>query len=294
MNAPIFRLSAQIAALLLIYSINYNGYILAEDTFHTFTDKKGQAIEAVPLFVTPDKTKLGIRRKDGREFEMSILALNLDDQQFIKKWMKNNSSNMDYRFDITFEKSFERTKYVPGPKGRYDLKFITENTKYDINIKNMTCATLIGAMVEYYVITEHSTFTQEYNDPDEKEPTEWFYPFDYWERKNQTGKIVEKPISLIYKKIPLKELPFSYSADITTDNIPIREIQKNLSRETRNKDSLFGLILRITDANGNELSLQRSSDHDFLKKSWQEISKMPSADSSGKRSTKRALRLREE
>jgi len=283
MNSRIFTQSPLALALLLIFPLYYNGHLLAEDTFHTFTDKKGQAIEAIPLFVTPDKTKLGIRRKDGREFEMPILALNLDDQQFLKNWLTKNSVTMDYKIDITFEKSFERTKYVPGPKGRYDLKFITEKTKFDIRVKNMTRATLSGATLEYYIITEHSIFSRAYEDPDEKEPTEWFYPFDYWARKE--GKIpivpVEKLISLNYKKIPVKDLTYSYSADISTDTIPIREITKSITRESTNKDTLFGLIIRVTDKEGNELALLRSSDHEFLKKNWDEYSKMPPVDSSG-------------
>lgn len=269
MNSRIFTQAPLTAILLLFFPFYYNGALLAEDTFHTFTDK----------------TKLGIRRKDGREFEMSILTLNLEDQQFIKNWLTKNSATMAYKLDITFEESFERTKYVPGPKGRYDLKFITEKTKFDIKVKNMTRATLTGATLEYYIITEHSIFSQAYEDPDEKEPTEWFYPFDYWSRKE--GNIpkvpVEKLISLNYKKIPVTDLLYSYSADISTDTVPIREITKSITRDSLNKDTLLGMIIRVTDKEGNELALQRSSDHEFLKKNWDEYSKMPPVDSSGRK-----------
>ncbi len=269
---------------LLVFILHFGKELRAQASYHVFTDKKGQAIEATPLSISPDKTKLQIRRKDGVEFEISILTLNLDDQQFIKNWMGKNPVKMDYKVDITFEKNFERTKYIPGPKNRYDLKFVTEKTSFDMKVKNMTRATLSGLILEHYIITEHSVYTGPYDDPDEKEATEWYYPFDYWSRKG--GKVpaipVEKPISLSYKKISLKDLPYSFSAEITTDTIPIREITKALSRESMNKDTLIGIIVRLTDADGNEISVQRSSDHDFLKKSWDEISQLPPGDPSGR------------
>jgi hypothetical protein len=258
----------------------------AEETeSHAFTDKKGNAIEAALLSVSPDMKLAKIRRADNREFELPILNLSLDDQQYVKNWLKKNPGVMKYNFDITFDSNFERTKYVPGPKGRYNLKFITEETRFDIKIKNVTRATLTGLTLEYYIIIEHSVYTGPYNDPDEKEPREWLYPFDYWARKNGSPT-PEKPVSLSHKKIALADLPYSLTAEVTTDPFFIREITEVLDRDSLNKDTLLGVIVRLTDVDGNEISVKRSSEHKFLQKSWDELSQMPPGSLSGRPSKK--------
>jgi len=93
MKKSVFYLS--ILALMLTRGPGFDANA-QEKAYHVFTSKKGQAIEATPMLVTPDKTKLGIRRKDGREFEIPILTLSLDDQQFIKEWLKKNPVKMDF------------------------------------------------------------------------------------------------------------------------------------------------------------------------------------------------------
>ncbi len=47
---------------------------------HVFTDKKGDAIDATLLTVSPDMKMAKIRREDKREFDLPILSLSLDDQ----------------------------------------------------------------------------------------------------------------------------------------------------------------------------------------------------------------------
>ncbi|MFK5923066.1 MAG: hypothetical protein QM496_12875 [Verrucomicrobiota bacterium] len=256
-----------------------------QNSYHVFTDKKGKSIEATPVSISPDKTKLQIQRKDGNQFEISIMTLNLDDQQFIKSWLKENPNTINYNVNITVDKSFERSKYTPGPKGRYDIKFIVEKTQFEIEVKNLTRAKLTDLILEYYIITEHSIFARSYQDPDQKKPAEWYYPFDHWAR--QAGDPTpDKPISLTHGKIKLEDLPYSFSTRITTPLVDIREITREASRESLNKDTLYGIIVRLTDTEGHEISLYRSSDRPFLKKSWDEIAKMPAGNPSGEAGSK--------
>ncbi len=66
----------------VICSILFTYYCQAAQTqnsYHVFTDKKGKSIEATPVSISPDKTKLQIQRKDGNQFEISIMTLNLDE-----------------------------------------------------------------------------------------------------------------------------------------------------------------------------------------------------------------------
>jgi len=281
MNAHPLASTSTTLSILLIFPLYFGNALFAQNTFHVFTDKKGKAIEATPLLVTPDKTKLGIQRKDGRKFEIPILTLSLDDQQFIKEWLKDNPIKMDFNLEITFTKHIEDTDKVSRPQ--YNVKFITEETNFKIEVKNRSRLRLTGATLEYYVITEHSVGKGRLSSNNQEGADWWFYPFNSFSSNRGDGQRgeVEKPISLANGKAQIEDLPFNFTAEIITDTIPVREIYYTESRD-KLKDTILGVIVRITDENGNELGVESSPGaHKLIKQGWEKVSHMPPGDPSG-------------
>ena len=89
---PFIRNSA-ILGLVLLLPLTLSKTLISQDAYHTFTNKKGQEIEAQLVSITPDLKRANIKMKGRNEVPVEILTLSLDDQQFIKNWLKNNPVN---------------------------------------------------------------------------------------------------------------------------------------------------------------------------------------------------------
>ena len=89
--------------LALIFSAQVGSVVSAQEVnYHAFTDKKGQAIEASLLSISPDMQTAKIRRRDNREFDLTIVTLSLDDQQYIKTWLAENPIQTKFNLDVSF------------------------------------------------------------------------------------------------------------------------------------------------------------------------------------------------
>ena len=78
----------------------------------------------------------------------------------------------------------------------------------------------------------------------------------------------------------MEDIPFSFSTEIITAAVPVREIT-NERNKTIAQDKILGVIAKVTDKNGNDLGVYLSSGYKFSIKSWDEIFQMPPGDSSG-------------
>lgn len=261
-----------------------------ESVYHTFTDKKGQAIEAALLSVTADQSKAIIERKDGRDFELPILTLSLDDQQFIKDWLKTTSSHPDFNLEITVTKHLENSERLTVPN--YQMKWLTEHTAMEIKIRNLSRADLKGASVEYYTLIEQGVHAYSRNPGPKAQrgPDEWWYPNEVGEspgrNKNKGKALSEKPLWLIHGTAKLQDLAYNHEASLQTAVFPLREI--DYGNRDNPEDVILGMIVRVSDADGNEISLYRSTTNEVLKKSWEEIAAMPPGDSTGAPPSNRA------
>ena len=264
----------------ILMSLYFSATLVAQESFHTFTNKKGQEIEAQLISIAPDMKMAKIKIKGSNEVPLDILTLSLDDQQYLKNWLKTNPVKMDFDLELTFSKDVvDKKKYDVA---NYYMKFIRENTKFDIEIKNRTRAILTGATIEYYIITEHvvNSYT---NNNNRSNVVVWFYPIDNYNRKqpgDRDRKKIEYPISLNYGKLPMADVKVRFSTKVITDTIAVREIT-NDSNKSIAQDNILGVIAKVTDKNGNELGVYLSSGYKFPKKSWAEISQMPPGDPSG-------------
>ena len=280
MKTRLVAKNALVLSILLLLSLYFSKALIAQDTFHTFTNKEGKEIEAQLVSITPDLKRANIKIKGRNEVPVEIVTLSLDDQQYLKNWLKKNPIKQTYNLDFTFTKNIAEIEKVPVPN--YDLKFVTEKTNFKIEIKNRTRVNLTGATLEYYIITEHSVGWGIPSNPLAEGMNWWMWPYDYFAGmgKAKRKKRPEKPITLRNGKTQIEDLPYNNSAVIMTDPVPVREII-NARNRAKNKDTILGVIVRITDENGSELIVQRSSEHEFLKRSWDEISNLPPGNPTG-------------
>jgi len=163
------------------------------------------------------------------------------------------------------------------------MKFVTEKTNFEIEIKNRTRAKLTGATLEYYIITEHEVSSYPNTNNSSANVKIWFYAIDNYNRKqkgNRKRKKVEYPISLRHGKTPMDDVDFSFSTKIVTDTFDVREITNEGSRIIA-QDNILGVIAKVTDKNGNNLGVYLSDGYKFPKKSWGEISQMPPGEPDG-------------
>ena len=84
-------------------------------TIHEFTDKRGQKVSAILLAISEDRRQMTIKREDGQQFDTVINLLSLDDQQYIKDWMKNRpgvtaAPGVEYRLDLSATRQTGKTE----------------------------------------------------------------------------------------------------------------------------------------------------------------------------------------
>lgn len=253
--------------------------VAQEKEYHSFTDKKGQSIEAALVSIGPKRKKVKIQRKDGRHFEIAILTLSLDDQLYIRDWLKKTPNSSRFKLEINVTRHQEGTERVEVPN--YDLKWVTDRVAMEIKVHNLSRADLKGAVMEYYFLIEQGVRSQPYDEATSKQygVAEWWYPNEPADLPKRERKKYEKPLLVKHGKVKLKDLAYNYSAVTRTDIIPLRAIEGSASASGR--DAVLGVIVKVSTADGKEISVYRSSDHKALKASWDKIAAMPPGDPLG-------------
>lgn len=148
--------------------------------YHQFSDKKGQKVSALVLGVSADNQKMKIRREDGQEFEMVINLLSLDDQQYLKDWMKTRPLAQTappvksaFRLQTVITRQAGATEKHAGESRNMEEKA----NFFRVVVRNLSRETLEGAELAYAVVwddraiiykTSEGQWTYTY--PDEDEP----------------------------------------------------------------------------------------------------------------------------
>ncbi|NOY00841.1 MAG: hypothetical protein GXP30_14090, partial [Verrucomicrobia bacterium] len=257
----------------------------SKTAYHVFTDKKGQTIEAALLSINPDKSKIGIERRDGRKFEIPILSLSLDDQQFIKNWLEGNPIKSDHNLEVSFIKHQESTERTAVPNSG-GLKWVEDTSTIEIKIKNRSRIDLKGASLHYYIIIEQGV-NATVMAPESQQSygvKEWWYPNapDVPIKRKKGKKLKEKkPLWVIHGQSKIDDLAYNFSMEVQSSPFPLREISQSGASGANPKDVILGTIAKITDKDGKEIILTRSTENGLMKRGWDEISRMPSGDMSG-------------
>jgi len=229
---------------------------------HQFTDKKGQKISAVLIGVSTDRQQMKIRREDGQEFDTVINLLSLDDQQYVKDWMKKTpmaaaASKSDFRLKVVLTR---QTASVEKHNEDY-LVLEGRPTTFRIAVRNLSREAMDGARLEYALVWEdRATIYQ-------TEDKTWTYTATSDEggashRVKQTGEI--KLDSLRFNgEATVETVPVSMEQIFIGENNPYRE-DEMIGAKVRilSKD---GLVLNETDSGGALITAMK----------WDDIQSLP-------------------
>lgn len=246
---PLFRLAAQEGA-----------------DFHQFTDKKSQTITARLLSVSPDRQQMKIRREDGQEFESGINLLSLDDQQYVKDWMKKQvpvevagQAVPEFRLKVTL------TRQTGSVNKHTENSTVLEGrpTTFRVAIRNLSRDSLDGAKLEYALVWEdRATIYQ----TDKKA---WTYTAVADEtgsshRVRQAGT-VNLEMLRFNGEITVETVPVSMEQVFLGDNKPYRQ------------DEMIGAKIRILSADGLVLHEADSGGPVIAAMKWDDIQALPAA-----------------
>jgi len=232
---------------------------------HEFTGKTGQKLVAKVLGVSEDRRQMRILRQDGMEFDTEIVIFSLDDQQYVKDWMKANAagatagSSAPAMASDAFRLEVAVTR-VAGKSDKHRSASYTMEEKeslFRINVRNLSRETLSGAKLEYAVVWKDSVTV--YFDEDEKE----------WEFSSRDLDSPKPPVKKL-GEAALEPLRFNGEGSIETAAVSIDEVFLG-GNELYGQDELLGLKVRVLGADGTVLHESDSGGAAIAAMPWDEI-----------------------
>ncbi len=235
--------------------------------FREFTDKRGQKMTARLLGVSPDHRLMHIVRQDGREFDSEINLLSLDDQQFIKDWMKQAPTagsaaatpvgGETFRIDLTIarangESESHRSEFY---------KFETKQNLYRVTLRNLSRTSLDGARVEYAIVWRDDAVVYE-----AKDTQTWTYTTGVYGGADSRVKRLGS--------LPLDPLRFNASITVDSDAVPIDQVLYEGS-ESVQADDLIGIKVKVISATGQVLHEGEFGSAGISTLTWEQIAGLP-------------------
>lgn len=234
--------------------------------FHEFTSKEGQKVTARILGISADKRQVRILRQDGQEFPAEIVLLSLDDQQYIKDWLKtapagSTAPAATYRLEVAATKSL-------GPSEKHRDDFYTMESRgqfFRLVVRNLSRETLESAVLEYAIVWKDAVEIV-FNE----DTQEWDYrttPLD------EPAKVVKKAGSS-----PLEAMRFNGEVALETDSATVDKVLYD-GNELYREDELLGIKLRVKLPDGTVLHESDSGGAAIAAMSWDEASGLPDSGS---------------
>lgn len=258
--------SAHTGAFLILLASLISGAVAQESSeFHQFTDKKGQRISAVLLNVSPDRQQMKIRREDGQEFETVINLLSLDDQQYIKDWLKESpptesvdAATVDFRLDVLLSRQTASVeKHISG-----NVTLEARSTTFRIAVRNLSRDSLEGARLAYAVVWEDRAAL--YQRPD----GEW--AFRATSGADGTSHRVKQA-----GEIALESLRFNAESAIETIPVTMDQVLFFGTNKPYHQDEMIGAKVRILSKDGLVLQESDSGGAAIAEVKWEDIESLP-------------------
>lgn len=211
------------------------------DELHLFTDKKGNQITAKVLGIADDQLTAKIRRTDGIEFSPEIVLFSLDDQQYIKDWMKADKAAVasgltesEFHLEVEIDRKDEGTaKYAKGTLGLESTPHF-----FEVKVSNTSRETLVGAVVEYVILWEESITVYE-------DDGEWDYSST---GTDDRGRVMKKQ-----GIAPMGDIAFNRDIIVSTQ---LADIERAVypDGDILREDHLLGALIRVVGAEGQILA----------------------------------------
>lgn len=217
-----------------------------DERLYEFTSKAGKKVIAELLTISEEQRMARIRRQDGIEFDLEIISLSLDDQQYVKDWMERRSESVgstppapgsgDFRLEIEADK-----KMVDSDRDR-DSSYTYESKKYQytVRVRNISRQPLAGAKVQYQIVWKEAL--------DLARGFRGRLGVDYSRRgRGESGRARgEKEI---------ETLLFNREAELLTEKFSLDSM--SYSREVYREDKLMGIIVRVIASDGAIIAEER-------------------------------------
>lgn len=211
---------------------------------HEFTDKSGKSILAELLGVSEDRRTMRIRREDGLEFESEIIALSLDDQQYIKDWLERQASaeagggpSIDYRIEFEIERSSPETTRRGGEPYELEKKM----QRFAVTVTNLSREDLVDARFSYVIVWENQV------DVVESASGEWL------PTRNPAGGIGRRAM------VGDRDLPvLAFNRDFVVETEPFELNRMMLASDVYHEDEFVGIIVRVLSPTGAVLAVARN------------------------------------
>lgn len=254
-----------IVATLATASVVVPGRSQGAGDSHEFTGKSGQKLVAKVLGVSEDRRQMRILRQDGMEFDTEIVIFSLDDQQYVKDWMKANASGASavpaagtmaagaFRLDVVITR-------MPGKSDKHRSEFYTMEEKenlFRIAVRNLSRETLTGAKLEYAIVWKDAVRIS--FDENEKE---WQF----------SARDRDTPVPPVKKlgEATLEPLRFNGEGLVETSGVNTDEVFYD-GNEPYGQDELLGVKVRVLAPSGAVLHEADSGGADITAMSWDEI-----------------------
>lgn len=227
-----------------------------DSEFRDFTNKEGRTIEARIVAISPDRTTLTIAQRDGREFELEIVLLSLDDQQHLREWLQNRPANADYRIEVAIDKSSEKPSARERDRNNY-YRLSTDFLQYRLTVTNLSRETLPAPVIEYLLVYRDNISIV--YDEDERD---WDFTL--------FGSDGIGEVKKVEGQLALEDLVYNREQIVTTETLEVHKVLGD-GNFIYGEDELIGLILQVRDGQGNVIETFRSSDNGIRTMTWEQL-----------------------
>ncbi len=230
-----------------------------EDGFREFTDKRGQKMSAKLLGISEDRRTMNIVRADGKAFGAIINQLSLDDQQYIKDWLKKRPETGTSLAASSTRLEVSMTRTVGETRKRRSANYGMEekDNLYRVTLKNLSRDALTSARIEYAVVWNNAVTVFENKDIGE------------WSFHLHTNTNVS-PRTKILGSVALENLRFNGEFSFDTAPVSIDRVFYD-GNELYQEDELLGLKVRVVSVNGAVILDRDSGGSGIGATTWEEL-----------------------
>ncbi|NNE91531.1 MAG: hypothetical protein HKN23_07780 [Verrucomicrobiales bacterium] len=216
------------------------------EEFRTFTPKEGNPLEAKLLSVSRDYREMEIMTPDGKKFRTPIVKLILDDQQYVKDWLKTRPQTADYNLDVKIERN-----YGKEDRRRYGSSYVMESKplNYTIRLRNLSNEVLPAPKVEYILLMKDGVSIYQ-------SEGSWTYSEESRVRAKESMQT-------------LQDMTYNREQAVTTESLKFDRIFYD-GNDLYLSDEPYGVLVRVTTAQGVVITEARSSEEGNKKYKWED------------------------
>ena len=224
----------------------------------TFTNKQGQEIEARVVSLGGSMRTVSIERPDGRRFDIEIVSLSLDDQQFLKDWLKDRPAidPKSLSIRISAEGALTEVSRERFEDRIYGGSGTRNQLSYRFSITNQSRHPLVDVRLEYAILL-HDVVSIRAIDPDEPDSVRW--------KVREQGPVIYRTDE---KKLIF--LKYNTTEDVITEALDHQAIRGASSRGSA-EDIQVGVLARLLSKNGAVLAEFSDIDHSYPQITWEEF-----------------------